>query len=264
MKRAGLLFVPSLTGCLLVASLLSSCTSVHGPMTFPEAEEPQIDTPGAAQPPPARVQYGIASWYGRGFHGRPTASGETYNMYHSTAAHRTVPLGTYAVVTNLENGQATRVRINDRGPYIRGRIIDLSYESARQLNMVRAGSARVKVEFFTSDVATAPVVSRPVLTVFKPVKSELALPQASEVMPEPGTSPYEVQAGAYQAYGKAERVKERLTAVHPKVWINMASESAQTLHRVRLGPFHHRDEAERVVQAVRARGYVATVIALTQ
>ena len=147
MKRVTHLFVPSLTGCLLVASLLSSCTGIHGPMPVPSAGEPQPDASGAEPPPTTRVQVGMASWYGKPFHGRTTASGEIYDMYQPTAAHLTAPLGTYALVTNLENGQSVRVRINDRGPYKRPRILDLSYEAARQIDMVRPGLGRVQIEF---------------------------------------------------------------------------------------------------------------------
>src|ERR671925_828479 len=147
MKRVIHLFVTSLTGCLLVASLLSSCTGIHGPMSVPSAGGPQPDASGAEPPPTTRVQVGVASWYGKEFHGRLTASGEIYDMHQPTAAHLTAPLGTQALVTNLENGQSVRVRINDRGPYKPRRILDLSYEAARQLDLVRAGTGRVQVDF---------------------------------------------------------------------------------------------------------------------
>ena len=91
------------------------------------------------------VQTGIASWYGRPFHGRKTSNGETYNMYKRSAAHKTLPMGTYVVVTNLENGKETTLRINDRGPFVRGRIIDLSYQAAKDLGVVKKGTARVRV-----------------------------------------------------------------------------------------------------------------------
>lgn len=89
---------------------------------------------------------GLASWYGNEFHGRPTASGERYNQNALTAAHRDLPFGTVVRVTNLENGKSVRVRINDRGPFVRGRIIDMSRGAARELDMVRAGVVRVRVE----------------------------------------------------------------------------------------------------------------------
>lgn len=92
-----------------------------------------------------REMEGIASWYGEDFHGKKTASGERYNMYDLTAAHRTLPLGSRVRVTNLDNGEEVVVRINDRGPFKKGRIIDLSYEAARRLDMIDEGTARVKL-----------------------------------------------------------------------------------------------------------------------
>lgn len=89
---------------------------------------------------------GYAAWYGPGFHGKRTASGEIYNMYDMTAAHRTLPFGTIVRVYNLENGKSAVVRINDRGPFVRERIIDLSYEAARKLGMIEKGVVRAKIE----------------------------------------------------------------------------------------------------------------------
>src|SRR5919197_903692 len=160
MKRVMRLFVLSLTGCLLVASLLSSCTGIHGPMLVPSAGGSQPDASGAGPPPTTRVQVGIASWYGKEFHGRPTACGEIYDMHQPTAAHLTAPLGTHALVTNLDNGQSVRVRINDRGPYKRHRILDLSYEAARQIDLVHPGLGRVQIEF----LAEPALVVQPTVT----------------------------------------------------------------------------------------------------
>jgi len=92
------------------------------------------------------VQTGEASWYGSDFHGKPTASGTAYNMYERTAAHKTLPLGTYVQVRNLENGRQTVVRINDRGPFIKGRVIDLSYAAAKDIDLIGPGIARVRIE----------------------------------------------------------------------------------------------------------------------
>ncbi|RUM43198.1 MAG: septal ring lytic transglycosylase RlpA family lipoprotein [Desulfurobacterium sp.] len=91
------------------------------------------------------VEVGIASWYGPGFHGKRTASGEFYNMYKLTAAHKTLPLGTYVKVINLENGKSVVVKINDRGPFVPGRIIDLSYAAAKRIGMLKKGTAKVKL-----------------------------------------------------------------------------------------------------------------------
>ena len=115
---------------------------------------------GAPPPAPpaggATAEVVIASWYGRGFHGRRTASGEIFDSNQLVAAHRTAPFGVYALVTNLANGRTVQVRINDRGPAVAGRLVDLSYAAARQLDMVHVGVTRVKVEFLA-----APLPGRP-------------------------------------------------------------------------------------------------------
>jgi rare lipoprotein A len=93
-----------------------------------------------------KTQHGIASWYGRQFHGRKTASGERFDMTAYTAAHRTLPFGTRVRVINLRNGRRTIVRINDRGPFVRGRIIDVSYRAARDLGIIEVGLEKVRLE----------------------------------------------------------------------------------------------------------------------
>jgi rare lipoprotein A len=103
-------------------------------------------TEAEAQRLPAFVQRGLASWYGPGFHGRKTASGEIYDQNDLTAAHRKLPLGTKATVTNLENGKEVEVEINDRGPYVGGRVIDLSKAAAERIDMKDDGTAKVRVE----------------------------------------------------------------------------------------------------------------------
>ena len=255
MKRVTHLFVLSLTGCLLVASLLSSCTGIHKPMSRPSAGGPQPDASGAEPPPTTRVQVGVASWYGKEFHGRPTASGEIYNMYQPTAAHPTAPLGTYALVTNLDNGQSVRVRINDRGPYKRHRILDLSYEAARQIDLVRPGAGRVQVDF----LAEPALVLQPTVT---PVDTSPDQRNSVQMLETSGTQPFTVQVGAYQDQINAVRAQKTLTNLYRNVWISMGPEGTPPLHRVRLGPFNNRDEAERVVHAIKARGYTALVVAM--
>jgi rare lipoprotein A (peptidoglycan hydrolase) len=136
----------TLLQCLLVTSLVASCTSRSaGP------------PPTAPYPAPnLRIQYGLASWYGRERHGRRTASGEIFDSNQLVAAHRTAPFGTYALVTNLTNGRTVQVRINDRGPAVAGRVVDLSYAAARQLDMVHVGVTRVKVEFLAAPLPDHP------------------------------------------------------------------------------------------------------------
>lgn len=110
---------------------------------------------GAAREAPAYVERGPASWYGPGFHGKKTASGERFNQHALTAAHPDLPLGVKAVVVNLENGRSVEVEINDRGPYARGRVIDLSKAAARELGMIEEGTAPVRIEVARLELAQA-------------------------------------------------------------------------------------------------------------
>jgi rare lipoprotein A len=152
-----------------LAILLSvvSLGAAQGPISS-ESASPQkvIPRQPAASPLQKRAQtkayqVGTASWYGTSFHGRPTASGEPYNMFDLTAAHPTLPLGTHVRVTNLRNGRAVVVRINDRGPAVAGRIIDLSYSAARVLDLKAWGLQRVRLD----------VVKPQTVAVLRPVEN---------------------------------------------------------------------------------------------
>ena len=110
------------------------------------APAPQAKEEAAPAGRPETTQVGTASWYGPGFHGQETASGETFDQHALTAAHRTLPLGTEAKVTNLETGQSVNVTINDRGPYVQGRQLDLSQAAAQQIGLTKTGVAKVKIE----------------------------------------------------------------------------------------------------------------------
>ena len=145
LKRAWPLYGPSLTGCMLVASLFFGCPEVSGTLVWPVVDGPSLATMGTKPLPPS-----MASWYGRRWQGRLTASGERFDRHQPTTAHRTAPIGTHVVVTNLANGPVVRVQITDRGPYTRQRACDFSYEAARRLDTVCMGTARVKVEFLAA------------------------------------------------------------------------------------------------------------------
>ena len=152
-------YKPIAWGCIVgitVLGDLAGCSLKQETMPLPpappvhEAVAPAPAPPAHEEAPPAgkpeTTQVGTASWYGPGFHGRATASGETFNQHALTAAHRTLPLGTAATVTNLETGQAVQVTINDRGPYVPGRHLDLSHAAAKQIGLTRKGVAKVKIE----------------------------------------------------------------------------------------------------------------------
>src|SRR5262245_5579535 len=160
-------------------------------------------------PPETRLrQTGIASWYGPGFHGKATANGEIYDQNQFTAAHQTLPLGTRVMVTNLENGSATEVMINDRGPFAKGRIIDLSYAAAQAISMVGPGTALVRVDVI--DSPTRLRVIRPSLD-------------------------YTLQLGSFSRLENAQQLREQVTKSFGDVSIATLQSKDTTYYRVHLG-----------------------------
>src|SRR5215510_16394152 len=134
-------------GCivsLVWLGCLAGCSQHHA--SVPPPPLPQVREKTAPIDPPTIIQIGTASWYGPGFHGHETASGERFNQHALTAAHRTLPLGTEAKVTNLATGQSVLVTINDRGPYVKGRYLDLSRAAAKQIGLTKRGVTKVRIE----------------------------------------------------------------------------------------------------------------------
>jgi len=176
------------------------------------------------------VERGVASWYGPGFHKERTSTGEPYNMYAMTAAHKTLPLPVYARVTNLTNGKSVVVYINDRGPFKDGRIVDLSYTAAAKLDMLQAGTALVELEVLSADSQSTTSETHP----------------ANELY---------VQAGAFGEAANAERLVNRLReAGYSNVAIRTERQSSRTLHRVRIGPIANVEEFDRVVARLKDLG----------
>src|SRR5450631_3901114 len=164
-----------------------------------------VNTPLA----PARLgttETGVASWYGFPYHGRRAASGEIYDMQQLTAAHRRLPFHTWVEVTNLSNGKQVDVRINDRGPFIKGRILDLSQAAARDIDMLRAGTARVRLK-----VIPAPQVEPPA-----PVTAATAPVTASADSSAASGGGYTVQAGAFSEHERAESMRATLEDRFPE------------------------------------------------
>ncbi|BBM02148.1 septal ring lytic transglycosylase RlpA family protein [Microbulbifer sp. GL-2] len=171
---------------------------------------------------------GQASWYGTKFHGRRTANGEIYNMYAMSAAHKTLPLPSYAKVTNLDNGRSIIVRVNDRGPFVHGRIIDLSYTAAQKLGYVDKGVARVEVEAL--DPASLPPVTETLLA------GDVigGLPQDTTIQLPENTY---LQVGAYSNASQADKVRAQLAAsIDYPVSVSPVKRSGKTFYRVRIGP----------------------------
>lgn len=152
----------------LAVALLVALAAANGPISSSAASNPKFGPNQAPKAPDQHTkpyQVGTASWYGDYFEGRPTASGEPFNMYDMTAAHLTLPLGTLVRVTNLRNHRSVIVRINDRGPYVDGRIVDLSYNAARVLHFDQQGLQRVRLDVVPRHkaAATLAMLREPVL-----------------------------------------------------------------------------------------------------
>lgn len=197
---------------------------------------------------------GLASWYGRKFHALKTAIGETYDMYAMTAAHPTLPLPSYARVTSLANGRSVVVRVNDRGPFHPGRIIDLSYAAAHRLGIAQKGSGEVEVESILPGAAP-PQRSAPLPSV---AASETASATTLPIDREPGG--YVAQLGVFANYANAQEFVRRLAnqtgalSVEPKV------RQEAGLYRVFVGPYSTREEASRAADRLRdALGLDSTV-----
>src|SRR5574337_506304 len=201
---------PAILTLLLIALLLTSCAT---PRLRPRAWE------GASG------EEGLASWYGHPYHGRRTSNGEVYNMYQLSAAHREIPLGSWVEVINLSNGRSLTVRINDRGPFVDGRIIDLSYAAASLLGVTGPGVVPVRVR----------------------------LTQAPQSDLNPGR--YSVQVGSFTAEVNALALKAALEQKTSGVHLVKAQVGGEVYYRIRVGQFASRAEAKTPAERLASLGY---------
>jgi rare lipoprotein A len=205
-------------------------------------------------------QRGMASWYGRRYHGQKTSSGEIYDMYAMTAAHPTLPIPSYARVTSVSNGKSVVVRINDRGPFLSDRVIDLSYVAAYKLGYIQAGSTLVDVEVVTADSplrASAPqrLPAAPAPVVVEPPVPIRASGPAAETAPLPVSSDASgvyLQLGAFSMRDNAESFRARV--YKDLAWLNdtMHVNAQGGLFRLQLGPYRTQDEARQMADRIRA------------
>jgi rare lipoprotein A len=195
----------------IISSLFSGCSHMHAPER-------------------GWQQVGTASWYGKDFHGKPTASGEIYNMYGYSAAHKTLPLGTRVRVTNMKNNRQIVVPINDRGPFVGRRIIDMSYGAARHLGMVKEGLAKVHVEVI----------------------------QTSQNL----RSGYTLQFGAYEKRQNAVTMADKLTTIGYTPSIEEAFVRGKKFHRVRLGTFSSFKRAQEFSKAFHQKDISYRIVGL--
>ncbi|MFC2168969.1 septal ring lytic transglycosylase RlpA family protein [Acidobacteriota bacterium] len=175
------------------------------------------------------VQTGLASWYGDDFHGKMTSNKEIYNMYDMTAAHKSLPFDTYVMVTNRENGRSVTVRINDRGPFIKGRIIDLSYAAAKVLHMIGPGVVRVRIEVLRN------------------------------VSPKKRTQKYLVQVGSYIVKKNAKILRNKLRKNYRNIHISEFKTPHQVYYRVRIKA-RSMENAKKIAKKLFKEGYVALVL----
>ncbi len=189
------------------------------------------------------TERGVASWYGTKFHGRATSSGETYDMYKMTAAHRSLPIPCYLQVTNLQNGQQVVVRVNDRGPFHANRIIDLSYAAAKKLGITGSGTGLVEIR------SISPATGRQRNTT--PVTVA-----ASRVEQKENIQLF-IQAGAFTSRENAEQLQQQLADVFDQQRISARFDQNDKLYRVRIGPLATVEEADRLTQLITAKGFSA-------
>jgi len=173
------------------------------------------------------VQYGVASWYGPDFHGKPTSSGEIYDMYQLTCAHNSFPLGSVVMVTNLDNGRSVELKVNDRGPFVKERIIDVSFAAAQMLDMWGKGTALVKVEGF------GPLID--------PIQT------------------FTLQVGSFVDETKAYKMADQLKQDFDSVYVATVETSTEKYYRVRIGKFETRDPALVVAEQLSRMGYQVLV-----
>jgi rare lipoprotein A len=195
---------------------------------------PKRNKPAATPVPSGYTEEGNASWYGEPFHGRRASNGEIYDMYKLTAAHRTLPFETMVRVTNLNNGKSTTVRITDRGPFVEGRVIDLSLAAAREIDSVGPGVVPVRVEVLSPGI-------------------------------DPTSGFFTVQVGAFKDRGNAERLRDRLNASYSPIFIQQYDAPEGTFYRVRVGKISGEDAARQFGEQLRSReGFTPFVTRLDQ
>ncbi|MCG6934785.1 MAG: septal ring lytic transglycosylase RlpA family protein [Proteobacteria bacterium] len=181
---------------------------------------------------------GIASWYGKKFHGHRTSSGEPYDMYAMSAAHKTLPLPSYVRVTNLKNRKSVIVRVNDRGPFHQNRLIDLSYVAAKKLGIIDTGTGMVEV------------------TVLRPGAMPSQVPRtASEESATEAEMQLYLQVGAFVSRHNAEQLRDKLHRQFTRLTIQSAYNANEKLYRVRIGPLASVDEADELAMTLTRKGF---------
>lgn len=273
---------------LLLPLCLSGCGSKKTPSKphisttakkkarIPATQRPYVINGITYHPIPSAVGYrerGIASWYGDPFHGRRTSNGEVYNMYGPTAAHKTLPMHTMLLVRNLDNGRSTVVRINDRGPFVRERIIDLSYTKAKELGVLARGTARVEIVALEevqetlgpTVAATQPEKRSPSDTVSpqprpQPKPKLQPAPKPRQPVPDFDRGNFFVQVGAFERIEEARAKAKGFAKLGRDVVIQQYPAAGMNLYRVLVFASHSLREAKQYEAQMRQAGYPYTLL----
>ena len=186
------------------------------------------------------VEEGLASWYGSECHGKPTASGEIYDMYIMTAAHKTLPLGTYVKVTHLQTGRSIIVRVNDRGPFVAGRIIDLSCKGAQELGSAQTGVVPVKVE--AVQVTTGQIVGQSTQWKLEPV-------------PSFRYGQFSIQVGSFKEQENVNRLKMKMSKNYKSIQVVPFAYRGSSFYRVQVGSYQDLVVAKQEQERLRHQGF---------
>jgi rare lipoprotein A len=199
-------------------------------------------------------QRGMASWYGKKFHGQRTASGETYDMYAMTAAHPTLPIPSYARVTRVATGRSVIVRINDRGPFHQGRMIDLSYAAALKLGFAHLGSAEVELESIEPGQVVTPTEQAAATTLPPAATTPPAAAPIEQALaaPEQAAGVY-VQVGAFSSRDNAESLRSRLEGEFGWLKDTVQVLAIGNLWRLHVGPYRTQDDARSVAERIESQ-----------
>lgn len=240
----------SLTAGVFLLLLMAACARKPPPVPTTCPPPPGLSTQKPYQingiwyyPLPSAegyVEEGLASWYGADFHGKATSCGERYDMYGLTAAHKTLPLGTYVKVTNLRNGKELILRINDRGPFVAGRIIDLSCRGAQELGTMQAGVCPVRVE-----------------AVQHASEQHIGLNAYWKADPVPSFryGLFTVQIGAFKEQANASRLQARMAQNYRDVSVSYITSREGNFHRVQVGSYQDILVARKELDTLRGKGY---------
>ncbi|MES0370864.1 MAG: septal ring lytic transglycosylase RlpA family protein [Mariprofundaceae bacterium] len=203
---------------------------------------------------------GTASWYGTKFHGKTTANGERYDMYAMSAAHKTLPMPTMVRVTNLNNGRSVVVRVNDRGPFVKTRVIDLSYAAAKTLGYDNAGTAPVRVEVLGHQTASKSSRKASPASTYRPAPKAIAKAAPATSISQQGGM--YIQLGAFSSHHNAAQLKDSLKGDYPSVRIYAKNGGFSEVYRVRIGPFVDVKQIENSVLLLQEQGHNNAIVVI--